>query len=442
MPTCCFAGLWIRFGAAAGYGPSIRQGSDPEIVGEGVDMSVPQGTRMLDWDPSQEYPYPEILVPGTIRDSTEVPAIFSCASARIHPLSSELETKTVDWVHRNRMFERDLGIPAEEAEARFLRQRHAVAHAMLWPDATAENLWMANKWALWSWFLDDHFDEVWFRQPSDEALIITTAVKAVLRGRRPAARGNDPLVATVRSLREEAEDTFPEAWLRHFVGRYCAYIDACLVELDRYRRPRIVPTSAQYLSLRNYAGGVFVAAGWTEIALNCRLPESVYESNEVHDLTMRFNHIVCWGNDVYAFPKEAAIGDGFNLVAVLTVHGRRELSQAVADVTRQCKAELDTLNLLSSVAGELDGPTEDVTAYAQGLVTFVNGFLDWTSRSTRYREMPVSRSTTARHRRLPRVAVWCHQSGPSVLDAVAVRRVGREGASMTCSGARATWPVT
>ncbi|MEV7929085.1 terpene synthase family protein [Kitasatospora sp. NPDC088264] len=324
----------------------------------------------------------------------------------------------------------------------FLAQGHLDLVAEAWGDVPrGPRLVAAAKWLVLTWILDDRFDDQWIGGPVTAARRTVRALTDVLGGGSGggsdgvlgsvpgggsggglggASDGGsdgieppgDALVEAFAVLWRETAELTPPQWRSRYAAYFRAYLDTSLGYLDEtplrdtafrdtaFRDTAFrdtpfqdlgaaapagaVQTVPEYLRRRDQDGAVSCAAGWIELAHGLDLADEVFRHPRVADLLMRFNHVVCWVNDLYSAEGESAAGNGKNLLRSFTVHEGLAPEEASARLGALCEAESTTLEFLADgIARDPSSPGE-VRAFALGLVRFTRALIHWTATAARY----------------------------------------------------------
>ncbi|WP_371521720.1 terpene synthase family protein [Kitasatospora sp. NBC_01300] len=300
----------------------------------------------------------------------------------------------------------------------FLAQGHLDLVAEAWGDVPrGPRLVAAAKWLVLTWILDDRFDDQWIGGPVTAARrtvrALTDVLDAGLEGVRGGVPDGDALVEAFAVLWRDTVELTPPQWQARYAAYFRAYLDTSLGYLDEaalrdtplsdssshgtpfrdtpFHAPGAaapagaVQTVPEYLRRRDQDGAVSCAAGWIELAHGLDLADEVFRHPRVADLLMRFNHVVCWVNDLYSAEGESAAGNGKNLLRSFTVHEGLAPKEASARLGALCEAESTTLEFLADgIARDPSAPGE-VRAFALGLVRFTRALIHWTATAARYR---------------------------------------------------------
>ncbi len=321
---------------------------------------------------------PVLHWPGESAPASDL--VISCPfPARVNRHLAQLTVDTERWIRAQGMFSEQPD--ADRLTSRFISHRYAEVHARMWPDAEYSGLWLANRLLIQMWCLDNFLDEIWGVDQDDHANNVSELIAAVLTGAAtPADAAVEPLAAVLLELWTEARTTALEHWLDRAAQTYLAYL-ATTIDDRTQRAANSIPTTAQYLASRNDGGGMFYAAALIEMANHAWLPDDLASRSEIIDISLRLNHAMAWANDLFAYPREAAHGNGSNLVVILTTHGGLSEHEASAQVVDLINAELATLNFLCNAAAALPDPAQ---RYAEGVRTTASGLLEWMGTTARY----------------------------------------------------------
>lgn len=323
---------------------------------------------------------------------------LSTPSPAAHEHITDLEVELRHWLVQSDIISRHTpgsGDTGQQAVQRFLAQRHVDLIAHAWgAERYGPHLSAAAKWLIITWVVDDHFDDIWIHEPATEAQMVVSALTDILAGEQASPLPRYPIVTAFTELwAETCELTTPE-WQARYGNYYRQYLETSLQNLIEFEQRGTVPRLAEYLHRRDRDGAVFCAVGWTELACNLQIPDSTFYSQQVFDILMRFNHVICWLNDLYSAPGELAVGNGKSLICSLVAYDGLTPAQAATRVTALCNAELDTLELLADSV--IHGPGWDpaTRSFVRALKRFTRALADWTAETKRYR---LARSEELRH---------------------------------------------
>jgi hypothetical protein len=289
--------------------------------------------------------------------STAVAALTCPFPLRNHPERARLYQATREW----------LAIFPEGD--RLAAHRYDQLHAQMWPSASWERLWLANRLLLHMWWLDDILDD----PTRSDAKSMAAAHRRVLMQTSKGSNDGSRLLA---ELLNEASGFMPGDRIQRVRGLYLAYLDTSLLQREQMAN---VTTLEAYLRLRPLMGGMFYATALSELAYDCPLPRQLEDHGWMYDLTSRVNRICCWANDVYAYAREVDDGETFNLVTILHTHHGLTVKQAMETVTQLIEAELMGLRLLA-----VSTPSDHTQRYLQGLKDMVAAILAWSAHTLRY----------------------------------------------------------
>ncbi|MFJ7063151.1 terpene synthase family protein [Streptomyces microflavus] len=335
--------------------------------------------------------YPEVLERGAGIEQRSIASSLRVAtpSPAKHPRIEDLEIMLRKWLLETDILpsqsqEGDASIMARCAVERYLGQRHVDLIATAWGDARfGPHLEAAAKWLVITWVIDDHFDDVWIHTSAEDASPVISALEDILAGLHTPGPESHPLVKAFTSLWDETVTLTDTSWQLRYRRYYTDYLEAALLNLSEFEQPGKVPSTAEYLNRRDRDGGLLCTAGWIELAYSLRIPDEVFHQPQVFDLLMRFNHIICWVNDLYSAPVEAMAGSGKNLISCSMAYDNLTRDQAAARVIELCNAELCTFEFLAKSLRDPDW-SSDVLAFIQYLTTFTRALIDWTAASRRY----------------------------------------------------------
>lgn len=317
---------------------------------------------------------------------------LSTPSAAAHELITSLEVDLRNWLVQSNIISHHTpgsGRTGQQDVQRFLAQRHVDLIAHAWGAAPyGPHLSAAAKWLIITWVVDDHFDDIWIHEPAAEAQMVVSALTDILTGKQARPLPRYPIVTALAKLWDETCELTTPAWQARYRNYYGQYLEASLQNLIEFEQKGTVPRLAEYLYRRDRDGAVLCAAGWNELAYNLQIPDSIFYSEQIFDILMRFNHVICWVNDLYSAPSELAVGNGKSLICSLVAYKGLTPAQAATRVTALCNAELDTLELLADAVVHGPGWDPATRSFVRALKRFTRALADWTAETKRYRLAP------------------------------------------------------
>ncbi|MCG6496188.1 terpene cyclase [Kitasatospora sp. A2-31] len=259
--------------------------------------------------------------------------------------------------------------------------------ALGYPDAGPDELALAADLMGFYFLFDDQFDGPLGRRPTEVAPICERLI-AVLHGARPDR--SSAVETAFADLWERSVQGMPARWQARAAYNWEWYLASHPAEAAGRISER-PPDRDGYLALRRGTAAMETIFDMVERLGNFEVPAAVLHHPVLRQLRQLAADIPSLSNDVRSFPLEAPRGDVNNLVMI--VQRERDCSAEEACAVVMAEAQLmvercgELHERLPAVHRELGlARVERILAqrYADGLVTWLAGYLAWESRTGRY----------------------------------------------------------
>ncbi|MEU0628355.1 terpene synthase family protein [Streptomyces sp. NPDC005989] len=272
---------------------------------------------------------------------------------------------------------------------------YALLCAYTHPDCSAEALSLVTDWYVWVFFFDDHFLELFKRNPDREGakryLDRLPAFMPMDRG-APMPEPANPVEAGLADLWTRTVPSMSDAWRARFAVATENLLNESLWELSNINEGRIA-NPVEYIEMRRKVGGAPWSAGLVEYAAGAEVPEAVADERALRVLRDAFSDAVHLRNDLFSYQREVE-DEGENSNGVLVLEhflgcSTQEAADAVNDLltSRLQQFENTALTELGPLCAQkgLDpAQTAAVLAYVKGLQDWQSGGHEWHMRSSRY----------------------------------------------------------
>ncbi|MGC5345614.1 terpene synthase family protein [Streptomyces sp. DT171] len=320
-----------------------------------------------------------------------LPEFYVPYPARLNPHLEDARRHTKEWARRMEMLEGS-GIWEEKD---LDSHDYALLCAYTHPDCSAEALSLVTDWYVWVFFFDDHFLELFKRNPDREGgkryLDRLPAFMPMERGAATPEPRN-PVEAGLADLWQRTVPGMSDGWRARFAEATENLLNESLWELSNINEGRIA-NPVEYIEMRRKVGGAPWSAGLVEYAANAEVPASAAGSRPLRVLRDAFSDAVHLRNDLFSYQREVEDeGENSNGVLVLETFlgcSTQEAAEAVNDLltSRLQQFENTALTELGPLCAEkgLDpAETAAVLAYVKGLQDWQSGGHEWHLRSSRY----------------------------------------------------------
>lgn len=248
------------------------------------------------------------------------------------------------------------------------------------PDEAFETLMC---WFAWGFLYDDHLDSF---QDANERVVHVSELTRVLHDCELAAVPDTPWTASLRDVIERMRRCTSQAGMAHFRTECSVWLMGELWKFALLDREQPPPSSAEYLRMRPYKGGLTTISALTMDGTGRGGAVDALADPKVRALSQAVSHACTLINDLVSFAKELITGQGeANLVMILARERRIGTMEAVVEVARLYERIVCfTIRILS----ELDNdPRPGVSEYARAWVQWIPATVHWSPGSSRYTDL-------------------------------------------------------
>ncbi|KAI1775012.1 terpenoid synthase [Hypoxylon cercidicola] len=280
----------------------------------------------------------------------------------------------------------------EEARKAFDNMNPALLAATWWPTASMKQYQVLVDLIIWFGYWDDLIENLSPDPTAAEGLRAATKdLVCQSLGLGGPEDGKDitisnPLIHSFEHIAKEVCAVYDEEQRRTLLGHIDQYIDSTRLEAEADRSDTL-PSLKRYWEVRILTSGMGTLLGFTEFAVQAKLPPSLVRSAEYESLwvtTIVINSIV---NDLISFKKEMKVGSVLSSLAILY----REVDSLDAAVhmslahLRTLVDEFDrTANAMLSKSA-LDADEVDSVSKVVNALRMINtGNLEWSLQAKRY----------------------------------------------------------
>lgn len=301
----------------------------------------------------------------------------------LHPQTASTHEQTLRWLQQHGLLD-----PLDRS-SRLATERYTWLVGRMFPTAGGAVLQLISDLTSWMFHHDDLCDEGHLRADPHAMAARFSLELALWSGQ---AHPVLPHELALWDLRQRVDHAAPdEAWRQQFAASLRAYFDGCLWEAHN-RSAQRTPPLQEYISLRPFAGAVWMYLDLVELVMGRRLPFVLRHHREVRRLRTCVSNVVSWHNDLYSLPKEQRAGDPHNLVLVLQQEEGHGLAEATARVVARSNEAIQRFEQATATElGLPDALDDQLSAYVHALRLFTRGALDWAQEAQRYLDGPERR---------------------------------------------------
>lgn len=297
--------------------------------------------------------------------------------------SEEAERASLSWLRTHGM------LTSERAVERYRSWRLAELAARCWPSADLTDLTLAVDLKSFYFLFDDQFDRPGLGEVAHQVRSVCDELCAIAHGGASTGR-ETPLTAAFADLWHRAQHGMTPAWqarsAHHWERYFCAQSYEVLTHGSGAQ-----PTLETYYAVRGGTAATETVLDMVERLVHAEPTGLLWHSPHLRLMRETAAQVPFMTNDVYSYPKEAARGDAYNLVAVLQHAGSSSLPQAVCSVQRLVRDSVlrffDLHAKLPALCADLSlaAPQTDVVlTYGEGLADWLRGHNDWMTTTPRY----------------------------------------------------------
>ncbi|MGW0291298.1 germacradienol/geosmin synthase Cyc2 [Streptomyces tuirus] len=365
----------------------------------------------------------------------ELPHFYLPHPARLNPHVDEARAHSTAWAREMGMLEGSGVWQQADLDAHDYGLLCAYTH----PDCDGPALSLITDWYVWVFFFDDHFLEMYKRNPdrvAGKAHLDRLALFMPPDLFAPVPEPQNPVEAGLADLWARTVPVMSEDWRRRFAVATEHLLNESMWELSNIDEGRIA-NPVEYIEMRRKVGGAPWSAGLVEFA-TAEVPAAVAGTRPLRVLMETFSDAVHLRNDLFSYQREVEDeGENSNGVLVLeTFFGctTQEAADTVNDLltSRLHQFEHTAFTEVPAVALEKGLRADEVAAvaaYTKGLQDWQSGGHEWHLRSSRYMNENAARGGSP----------WpgCTGIGTSAADVRALlATAGATGAAPAPSGQR------
>jgi len=272
----------------------------------------------------------------------------------------------------------------KRARAKFEAARFGWLVSRCFHFGTEQRLQLITDLTTWIFVEDDACDESAIGMNPDALRPQYDRYRRYLSGGLPLSRA--PLDLGFHELSGRLARLAPDMeWHARFSQTLNDYFASSIWEAEN-RQARAQPSTDQYTRMRRVTGGLPIYIDLVEFALGETLPLAVRRDPRVAELGLITNDVTCWHNDIFSFYKEQSAGDMHNLVSCLMQEYAVGPERAAELAAARCDHAVERFTeLVQELLFGRAGVDPRLARYVQGLSAIIQGNVDWSYESARYR---------------------------------------------------------
>ncbi|KOV82264.1 geosmin synthase [Nocardia sp. NRRL S-836] len=324
----------------------------------------------------------------------QLPEFYTPHPARLNPGLERARVHTRAWAHEMDMIDVPQHGTVIWTDHDLESHDYALLCAYTHPDCDGETLDLITDWYVWVFYFDDHFVELYKRNPDIagaqaylDRLPLFMPVDGVI-----TAEPTNPVEKGLADLWRRTVGKHSPDWRERFAANTRHLLDESMWELHNISAKRLA-NPIEYVEMRRKVGGAPWSANLVEHAVGLEVPARIALSRPIGVLRDTFSDAVHLRNDLFSYEREV-LDEGELSNGVLVFEKFLDLpTQAAAEAVN----DLLTSRLhqfehtaLTEVPILLDEQAIDpigraaVLGYVKGLQDWQAGGHEWHLRSSRY----------------------------------------------------------
>ncbi|RKT52863.1 terpene synthase family protein [Saccharothrix australiensis] len=325
----------------------------------------------------------------------QLPEFYMPYPARLNPNLERARAHSRAWAHRMGFIDVPQHGTVIWSDEDLTSHDYALLCAYTHPDASADDLDLVTDWYVWVFYFDDHFVELYKRNPGDvrgakahlDRLPLFMPADGVIT-EEPA----NPVEEGLRDLWLRTVPAHSADWRRRFADNTRHLLDESMWELLNIGEGRLA-NPIEYVEMRRKVGGAPWSANLVEHVTGLEVPARIASSRPLAVLRDTFADAVHLRNDLFSYEREVLDeGELSNGVLVLEKFLDLPTQEAAERVNDLLTSRLHQFEhtAVTEVPPLLDEHGVDpagrlaVLAYVKGLQDWQSGGHEWHLRSSRY----------------------------------------------------------
>ncbi|WP_086661142.1 terpene synthase family protein [Lentzea kentuckyensis] len=324
----------------------------------------------------------------------QLPEFYTPYPARLNPNLERARVHTRAWAHEMDMIDVPQHGTVIWTDDDLESHDYALLCAYTHPDCDGETLDLITDWYVWVFYFDDHFVELYKRNPDIEGAqryLDRLPLFMPVNG-RIAETPTNPVEKGLADLWRRTVGSHSQGWRERFAANTKHLLDESMWELRNISAERLA-NPIEYVEMRRKVGGAPWSANLVEHAVGLEVPGRIALTRPIGVLRDTFSDAVHLRNDLFSYEREVLDeGELSNSVLVFETFldiPTQEAAEAVNDLLTSRLHQFEH-TALTEVPILLDEHAVDpigraaVLGYVKGLQDWQAGGHEWHLRSSRY----------------------------------------------------------
>ncbi|MGW6448474.1 terpene synthase family protein [Lentzea sp. NPDC055074] len=324
----------------------------------------------------------------------QLPEFYTPHPARLNPNLERARVHTRAWAREMDMVDVPQHGTVIWTAADLEAHDYALLCAYTHPDCDGEALDLITDWYVWVFYFDDHFVELYKRNPDlkgAQAYLDRLPLFMPVNGTITATPEN-PVEKGLADLWRRTVPTHSRDWRERFAANTKHLLDESMWELHNISSNRL-SNPIEYVEMRRKVGGAPWSANLVEHAVGLEVPASIALSRPIGVLRDTFSDAVHLRNDLFSYEREVLdegeLSNGVLVFEKFLDVPTQQAAEAVNDLLTSRLHQFEH-TALTEVPILLDEHAVDpigraaVLGYVKGLQDWQAGGHEWHLRSSRY----------------------------------------------------------
>ncbi len=325
----------------------------------------------------------------------QLPEFYMPYPARLNPNLERARTHSTAWAHEMDFIDVPQHGTVIWTDHDLDSHDYALLCAYTHPDASADDLDLVTDWYVWVFYFDDHFLELYKRNPDDiqgakaylDRLPLFMPVNGVITD-----EPTNPVEKGLKDLWERTVPVHSMDWRKRFADNTKHLLDESMWELLNISEGRLA-NPVEYIEMRRKVGGAPWSANLVEHVTGLEVPAPIASSRPLGVLRDTFADAVHLRNDLFSYEREVLdegeLSNGVLVLEKFLELPTQEAAEAVNDLLTSRLHQFEH-TAVTEVPPLLDEHGIDpagrlaVLAYVKGLQDWQAGGHEWHLRSSRY----------------------------------------------------------
>ncbi|MDT7782433.1 MAG: germacradienol/geosmin synthase, partial [Pseudonocardiales bacterium] len=324
----------------------------------------------------------------------QLPEFYTPYPARLNPNLERARIHTRAWAHEMDMIDVPQHGTVIWTDDDLESHDYALLCAYTHPDCDGETLDLVTDWYVWVFYFDDHFVELYKRNPDIKGAqaYLDRLRQFMPVGGKITEEPTNPVEKGLKDLWLRTVPSHSQDWRERFAHNTRHLLDESMWELHNISAKRL-SNPIEYIEMRRKVGGAPWSANLVEHAVGLEIPAQIAGTRPLGVLRDTFSDAVHLRNDLFSYEREVLdegeLSNGVLVFEKFLDLPTQEAAEAVNDLLTSRLHQFEH-TALTEIPILLDEHGIDpigraaVLGYTKGLQDWQAGGHEWHLRSSRY----------------------------------------------------------